>query len=111
MTDEQPDDEVVTITAATVTVRRAPKFGAFMLVGAVLGIVATLILTSLFPVDPAVGFLPLFGYFALFGIVIGGVIGALIAIILDRVGRRRARTAEAERTTVEPAPLTGDLED
>ncbi len=111
MTDEQPDDEVVTITPATVTVRRAPKFGAFMLVGAVLGAIATLILTSLFPVDPAIGFLPLFGYFALFGIVIGGVVGALVAIILDRVGRRRARLAQAEHTTVEPAPVVGEVED
>jgi NhaP-type Na+/H+ or K+/H+ antiporter len=111
MTDEQPDDEVVTITPDTVTVRRAPKFGAFMLVGAILGVLLTLILTSLFPVDPAVGFLPLFGYFALFGLVIGVVVGGLIALVLDRAGRRNARSAQAERTRVDPGPVTGELED
>lgn len=111
MSDEQADDEIVTITPDTVTVRRAPKFGAFMIVGGVLGVLVTLVVTSLFPVDEKVGFLALFAYFALFGLVIGVVVGGIIALILDRVGRRRARSAQAERTTVEPAPVVGDLED
>jgi hypothetical protein len=110
MSDE-PDDEVVTITPATVTVRRAPKFGVFMIVGGVLGVLVTLVLTAMFPVDPSVGFLALFAYFALFGLVIGVVIGGLIALVLDRAGRRRARSAPAEHTTVEAAPVTGELED
>ena len=43
-------------TTDDVTVRRAPKIPAFIFVGAALGLIATLVVTSLYPVDPAVGF-------------------------------------------------------
>ena len=82
-----------------VRVRRAPRIPVFIAAGAVLGALVTLILTSLFPVDPAVGFGALFAYFALYGITGGVVLGALVGIILDRVSTRRARTVEVERTT------------
>ncbi|MBX3100499.1 MAG: hypothetical protein KF761_13085 [Salinibacterium sp.] len=86
-------------TTNEVTVRRAPKFPAFMALGAAVGILATLILTSLFPVDPAVGFAALFGYFALYGVTAGVVLGAVVAIILDRISARRAKTVTVEVTT------------
>jgi len=69
------------------------------------------VLTSLFEVDPAVGFAALLAYFSLFGISIGAALGAILAIVLDRVGRRRAREARAELTTVEAPPVDGQLED
>jgi len=56
----------------------------------------------LFPVDPNIGFIPLFAYFCLFGIPAGVALGALLALILDRVSRRRSRDAVAERETVGP---------
>ena len=105
------DDEKVTILPATVTVRRAPKFGAFILVGAAVGLIVTLILTSLFPVDPSVGFAALAAYFSLFGVAAGVVVGSVLAIVLDRVSRRRSKAIAVERTTVEPPPLEGELED
>ena len=84
-----------------VTVRRAPRIPAFIGLGAIVGVLATLILTSLFPVDPAVGFGALFAYFALYGVTGGVVLGALVGIILDRVSTRRARSVdvEVERST------------
>jgi MFS family permease len=103
------DDEVVRITPETVSVRRAPKYGRFIILGAGLGVIVTYILTSLFEVDPKVGFVSLFAYFALFGVAGGAVVGAVTALILDRVSSRRAKTVEAEHTTVEEGPIEGEL--
>lgn len=85
------------------TVRRAPKIPAFLIVGGGLGAIATLILTSLQPADPAVGFAALFGYFALFGIPAGVALGAVLALILDRVSARRAKTVDVAVERVDEA--------
>ena len=87
-------------TTDEVTVRRAPKIPAFIFVGAVVGAIATLVLTSLYPADPAVGFGALFAYFALYGITAGIVLGAVVGIIVDRVSVRRAKTVTVETETV-----------
>jgi hypothetical protein len=91
-------------TTNEVTVRRAPKIPAFIAVGAAVGLIATLILTSLFPVDPAVGFGALFAYFALYGVTAGVVLGAVVGIIVDRVSLRRAKTVTVESETVTSDP-------
>ena len=83
----------------TVTVRRAPKYPAFMIVGGGIGAIVTFVLTALQPADPAVGFGALFAYFALFGVTGGVVLGAVLALILDRVSTRRARAVTVEVTT------------
>lgn len=96
-----------------VSVRRSPKYPRFLVLGAGLGAVVTYIVTALYPVDPAVGFGALFGYFVLFGVPLGAAFGGLLAIALDVIGTRRARQLTAERTSVEAreVPLDGDLED
>jgi hypothetical protein len=83
-----------------VRIRRAPKLGVFLLVGAVLGTLVTLILTSLFPADPAIGFAASFGYFLLFGAPAGAAVGALVGLIIDRVSLARSRTVTVERQVV-----------
>lgn len=100
-----------TTDRATVTVRRAPKISAFMVVGGLIGFLATLIATTLFPADPLVGYAALLGYFSLYGVTAGVLMGAVVAIVLDRRSRRRARTIEAERETVDAPPMEGELED
>jgi NhaP-type Na+/H+ or K+/H+ antiporter len=95
-------------TTDEVTVRRAPKIPAFIFAGAALGAIATLVVTSLFPVDPAVGFGALFAYFALYGITGGVVLGALVGIIIDRVSSRRAKKVTVETETVRPDAVTPD---
>lgn len=92
-------DNTVSDSTQTVKIRRAPKIGAFLVVGGLIGMLTTLVLTSLFPSDPNVGFIALFAYFCLFGIPAGVVLGALLALILDRISRRRARDAVAARQT------------
>jgi hypothetical protein len=92
--------------AATVdvTIRRAPKIPVFLVLGALVGFFGTLIVTALQPADPAVGFTALFGYFCIYGIPLGIVLGGILAIVLDRVSIRRAKSVTAEQTTVEPLP-------
>ncbi|MBX3087253.1 MAG: hypothetical protein KF742_02085 [Cryobacterium sp.] len=74
----------------TVRIRRAPRFSVFMLCGAALGLIASFVLVGLNPIDPNVGYGATFGYFALFVIPLGLVLGALVAIIIDRVSTKRA---------------------
>ncbi len=96
---------------ATVQVRRAPKIPAFMVVGGLVGFLGTLIATSLFPADPQVGYAALLGYFSLYGVTAGVLVGAIVGIVLDRRSQKRVRTLEAERQVVDAAPLEGELED
>lgn len=116
MTDQQPqgtDPAGSSTSEGNVTVRRVPRYPRFILLGAGLGAIVAYILTAAFPIDPLVGFAALFGYFALIGISAGAAIGGLIAIALDTVATRRAKTLGAERTVVDPTPedVEGDLED
>ncbi len=102
-----------TVASDQVTVRRAPRIGRFVVLGAGVGAIVTFILTALFPVDKLVGFGALFGYFALYGIPIGAGVGALFAILFDVIATRRAKRLHAERIRVD-APdvqLEGELED
>lgn len=89
-----------------VKIRRAPKFGAFLAVGAVAGFIATLILTSLFPTDPSVGLPATVAYFSLYGVSAGVVLGAVVALILDRRSSKRAKSVSAvhEEVVAEPEP-------
>jgi hypothetical protein len=102
--DQSPEQSTV---EAEVTVRRIPKYSRFLVLGAGLGAIVTFILTASFPADPVVGFGPLFGYFLIYGVPAGVVFGALVALGLDLVFKRRARTGTAERTIVEPLRFDG----
>jgi fructose-specific phosphotransferase system IIC component len=93
-----------TIVPTEVRIRRAPKYPTFLILGAAVGALVTLVVTALFPADPAVGFGALFGYFAIYGVPAGIVVGALAAIVLDRTSSRRARRIVMEHTTVDPLP-------
>ncbi|MEO8261135.1 MAG: hypothetical protein ABI566_01085 [Pseudolysinimonas sp.] len=94
-----------------VTIRRAPKLSVFLVIGAFVGALTTLILTSQFPSDPAVGFAATAGYFLLFGIPAGVALGAAVGLIIDRVSIARARTVTVEHEVVgQPAeaPVSGE---
>lgn len=97
-----------------VTIRRAPKLGIFIAIGAFVGALATLIVTSQYPTDPAVGFAATVGYFLLFGIPAGVVLGAAVGLIIDAFSRRRARTVTAMRElvdVVDDRPRAAELPD
>ena len=91
--------------------RRAPKMPMFLVVGAGLGAIVTFILTALYPSDPQVGFGALFGYFLLYGIPAGLVLGAVVGLILDRRSRSQATGVIVEHESVdepESQPLAAD---
>ena len=88
------------VSSSEVSIRRAPKIGVFLILGAMVGLLGTLILTSLFKPDPAVGFFASFAYFCLYGIPAGVVLGALVALVLDLISTRRARMVTVERDEI-----------
>ena len=107
MSDNQPE---VTSTEQ-VRIRRAPRYARFIILGGALGAIVTIALTLAFEPDPQVGYPALLGYFLLFGIPAGVLLGSLVALVLDAASRRRARTGEAQHTVVESAPVEGELLD
>ncbi len=113
--EERPAPNAVS-TADAVTIRRAPKFGVFIVGGAVVGFLVTLVVVSAtMNIDrgdqqETASFGSLVGYFSLWGVTIGAFVGAVVAVVLDRVFARRAAELTAERVDVEPAPETVDGE-
>jgi hypothetical protein len=105
MSDEQPQS----VSEGEVRIRRAPRYATFIILGGALGAIVTLILTMSQPADPNVGYGALLGYFLLYGIPAGVALGAVVALILDGVSRRRARTVKAEHTVVDAPPIEGEL--
>ncbi|MGV8895137.1 MAG: hypothetical protein ACOH10_14470 [Rhodoglobus sp.] len=99
MSDATPEIPEPESGTERVTVRRAPKIPAFLIMGGGVGAIVTFILTALFPVDPLVGFGPLFAYFALFGVTAGVLLGAILALIVDRRSKMRATEGDAEFMT------------
>ena len=95
-------DETDAANETEVRIRRAPKYPAFMIVGGGIGAIVTFILTALFPVDPKVGFGALFGYFALYGVTAGVLVGAVLALLFDRALLRRARPATVVTELTDP---------
>ncbi|MGD8195471.1 hypothetical protein ACEXQB_013350 [Herbiconiux sp. P18] len=105
---QQPEDSTAsarsTERVADVSVRRAPRYYRFMLVGLIVGVIVALVLTLSFPEQPDFSQLQVFGFIGLFLAAIFVALGALLAIVLDRVSRRRARTVAAELEEHEPEP-------
>ncbi len=99
-----------------VTVRRSPKYGVFMAIGALVGIVAAFVLASTGapgvneagqPVDTT----PVIGLMLVIGFVVGGVLGGIVALIVDRSLARGTRTAVAERVETREAQADESAED
>ncbi len=85
-----------------VTIRRAPRIWSFMITGSIVGIIVAAVITVATPVDPAVGVLPTFGFFALFGFAIGLILGGVVAVFLDRVTKTSRGVAEIIETKDRP---------
>lgn len=106
---EHVDDHI-----ETVRVRRAPKFSVFLLVGAALGLLAAMILTFSFDgtdyASPNTGLVyssgQVFGFLALIFVPVGLVLGAVVALLLDRRSRSRTRevTVDHESVHVDETP-------
>lgn len=95
-----PAEPLETDTSSdTVTVRRAPRYGRFITLGALVGAVVALILTFAFSGEPTIeGELiefdrgQVFGFLLLLCATVGAALGAIVALIIDRATARRARS-------------------
>lgn len=97
--DEPTETEV---TDDVVTVRRAPRYGRFITLGALLGAVVALILTFAFSGQPVDGVASpgfdkgqVFGFLLLGCAAIGAMLGALVALVIDRASARKAKSVTA----------------
>lgn len=108
--------DATTPQVSTAQVRRVPKYPVFLVLGAVIGVFAALILTFAFNGSDErspftnVQYSPtqVFGFLLLWTIPIGIALGGLVALVLDRLARRHTRevriTHELVRVADEPEP-------
>ncbi|WP_226533760.1 potassium transporter Trk [Microbacterium paraoxydans] len=98
-----PTDSHQTVEA---TVRRVPRYGVFMGIGVVLGIIVAGILTWAGSFEPSqaldVVYPPgqVFGFLLLWTVPIGIALGGVLALILERAARRHDRVVRVDRETV-----------
>jgi len=88
------------VTSETVTVRRSPRYLRFFILGLIVGVIGALVLTVAFPVDAEYTVLQVFGFMLLITLSVGGALGLVVAIILDRTVGKRTITTQATRETV-----------
>lgn len=91
----EPVEPVRTVRPTGSTPRRAPRYLPFVVTGVVLGIVIALGAVLLRP-EPVteVSFRAVLGYLGSIGALLGGVLGALVAVLVDgRIERQRGRDA------------------
>ena len=123
MTDERPDTpepefepevqaepvlEVEEVAEPTlVEVRRTPNYWNFMILFAVLAGIAITIITFSLPYDAETATYSrgtVYGFALLISVAFGLALGAVIALIAERVSRRSIRLVEAQK-------ITGKLKD
>ncbi|MGM0928428.1 MAG: hypothetical protein ACQEXN_01800 [Actinomycetota bacterium] len=78
-----------------VTVRRAPKFVPFVLIWALLGVIAAGISAYTGPENPDFTRGTIFAFLAVLFALAGVLIGSLLFLIIDRVSVKRAKPATA----------------
>ena len=105
-----------------VRVRRSPKIGVFLLLGAVAGALVAIIAVNVTPPDPTTPTIQTVAFLAALLAPVGALIAGAVALVLDRISERRAKIVEAERipptfrpaaplpddAAAAPAPTTGD---
>lgn len=79
-----------------VTVRRAPKYVPFLVLGGLLGVGVAAILAYGVPGDQSYDAGAVFGFFVVLCAAGGAVLGAVAALMLDRLSIRRAKRAVVE---------------
>jgi hypothetical protein len=80
--EEKPD---LPPDAVQVRIRRAPRYRAFVLAGAILGLVAGAVASIVLGDGPG-AFSPstVTGYVGVIGLLVGGLLGAAVAVLVER---------------------------
>ncbi|WP_461172803.1 hypothetical protein M1D93_17805 [Arthrobacter sp. Z1-9] len=79
-----------------ITVRRAPKYVPFLILGALVGIAAAAVVAYGLPETPSFDAGSVFGFFLVLFAAGGAVLGAILALILDRRSVKRQQRAVVE---------------
>jgi hypothetical protein len=107
-----PDDSNSSAPAPTthdVVVRRSPRYVRFIVVGVILAILITLVLTFVFPEQPNYSRAQVFGFVGVILVTLFIGLSAGIAVIVDRASSKRARTVSMTTSErVEAAEQPGD---
>jgi hypothetical protein len=82
--------------AVEVSIRRSPKYLNFIILGAILGIVAAFILNANVP-EASRSAEPILGYLIAFLAGAGAGLGIITAVVLDRLLAARAKVAKATK--------------
>ena len=85
-----------------ITVRRAPKYVPFLILGGLLGVAAAAVISYGLPAHESYDANTVFGFFMVLCSAGGVLLGAVAALLLDRLSVRRA-----EHAVVESVPDTG----
>jgi MFS family permease len=86
-----------------VTVRRAPRYVPFLVLGGILGVAAAAFVAYGLPGDPSFDRGSVFGFFLVMFGAAGAILGAVAALVLDRLSVKRQR-----RAIVEAVPESDD---
>lgn len=97
--DMASEDTTPNTARREITVRRAPKFVPFMILGAVVGAIVAAIIAYGRPADPAFDASTVFGFFLIVCAGGGVILFSVLALVLDRVSVKRS-----ERALVEAVP-------
>ncbi|UNK46543.1 hypothetical protein [Arthrobacter sulfonylureivorans] len=98
MTSEQEparDDRQAEPEHRDVTVRRAPKFVPFVLIWALVGVIAAAVSAYTGPENPDFTRGTIFAFLAVLFALAGVLIGSLLFLVIDRVSVKRAKPATA----------------
>jgi hypothetical protein len=93
-----------------VRVRRSPKIGVFLAIGAVLGALVAVVAVNVTPADATVPKIQAIGFLILLLAPVGALLAGVLALVLDRIAERSARTVDAELISEAPAPVVEQAE-
>jgi hypothetical protein len=75
------------------SIRRAPKYLTFIILGGVVGIIVGFILNAVSEQSTGA---PILGYLIVFCSGLGVGLGVIVALVLDRILRRKSKVVKAE---------------
>lgn len=96
---EEGPELVETVTQEDVLVRSTPRYWRFMLLGAIVFAIVALVVTYSRPEQAGYDRNVVFGFVLLVAVAVGIALGAVAALIAERITRRTERGYLAERIT------------
>ena len=107
MSSDQPTPERQIPERREITVRRAPKYVPFLVLGGLVGFAAAAVIAYALPGDASYDRGAVYGFFMVPCAAAGVILGAIAALVLDRASVRRARRGVVEAVPEEELSTGG----